>query len=42
MINIKDDIVIEVVKKHLDDLEREKKNVILEGFPKTRVQGLAL
>jgi adenylate kinase family enzyme len=29
--------VIEVVKKHLNELEKEKKNVILEGFPKTRI-----
>ena len=31
-----------MVQKHLVELEKEKKNVILEGFPKTRVQGLAL
>ena len=36
---VPDEIVIELVKKHLSTLE--KKNCILEGFPKTRVQGLA-
>lgn len=39
---VPDDIVIELVKKHLETLEKEKKSYILEGFPKTRVQGLAL
>ena len=34
---VPDEIVIELVKKTLP----EKKNVILEGFPKTSVQGLA-
>lgn len=39
---VPDDIVIELVKKHMATLEKEKKSYILEGFPKTRVQGLAL
>jgi len=32
---VPDDIVIELVKKHLSTLD--KKNCIVEGFPKTRV-----
>ena len=39
---VPDDIVVDVVKKHIENLEKEKKSFILEGFPKTRVQGLAL
>jgi len=37
---VKDEIVINLVNKYLEGAE--KKNIILEGFPKTRVQGLAL
>ena len=39
---VPDDIVTELVKKHIATLEKEKKSYVLEGFPKTRVQGLAL
>eukprot|EP00331_Platyophrya_macrostoma_P033037 CAMPEP_0176444716 /NCGR_PEP_ID=MMETSP0127-20121128/23237_1 /TAXON_ID=938130 /ORGANISM="Platyophrya macrostoma, Strain WH" /LENGTH=452 /DNA_ID=CAMNT_0017830295 /DNA_START=17 /DNA_END=1375 /DNA_ORIENTATION=- len=39
---VPDDIVTELVKKHIENLEKENKSFILEGFPKTRVQGLAL
>lgn len=39
---VKDDIVIQIVKKEIDQLEKEQKDFILEGFPKTRPQGLAL
>jgi hypothetical protein len=28
--------------KHLQEIEGENKKVMLEGFPKTRIQGLAL
>ena len=37
-----DELVIQIVNKHLQELEAENKNFILEGFPKTRLQGLAL
>lgn len=40
--NVKDEVVIEIVKKHLEQLEKENKSYILEGFPKTKQQGLAL
>ena len=40
--NVRDEIVIEIVKKHLEQLEIENKSYILEGFPKTKQQGLAL
>jgi len=40
--NVRDEIVIEIVKKHLEQLEQEKKSYILEGFPKTKQQGLIL
>ena len=39
---VKDDLVIEMVKNHLEELDKEKKSCILEGFPKTRLQSLAL
>ena len=39
---VKDEVVIEIVKKEINQLEKEKKNYIIEGFPKTRVQGLAM
>lgn len=38
---VKDEIVIDIVKKHLDQLGKDK-SYILEGFPKTKQQGLAL
>ncbi len=37
-----DDIVIELVKKRIEQLEKEKRNWIIEGFPRTRKQALAL
>ncbi len=40
--NVKDDIVIELILKEIKQLQSENKNFILEGFPKTRPQGLAL
>lgn len=39
---VPDDIVTDLVKKHIENLEKENKSFVLEGFPKTRVQGLAL
>ena len=39
---VKDDVVVEIVKKEINQLEKEKKNYIIEGFTKTRVQGLAM
>ena len=40
--NVRDEIVIEIVIKHLEQLEKENKSYILEGFPKTKQQGLTL
>ena len=37
-----DDLVNKIVIKHLEKLRKEKISIILEGFPKTKVQGLAL
>ncbi|CAI2369171.1 unnamed protein product [Moneuplotes crassus] len=37
-----DDIVIEIVTKSIEQLEKEKRNWIIEGFPRTRKQALAL
>jgi len=37
-----DDLVNEIVIKHLKKLRDQKHSVILEGYPKTKVQGLAL
>jgi adenylate kinase len=39
---VPDDIVIDLVKKQINTFEKEKKAFILEGFPKTRSQGLSL
>lgn len=37
-----DDIVVQIVKKEIETLQKEKKGFIIEGFPKTRVQALAM
>lgn len=39
---IDDDIVIELVTKSIQQYEKEKKSWIVEGFPRTRAQALAL
>lgn len=39
---VSDELVNEVVLKNLKQLEEEKKNVILEGYPKTRMQALRM
>lgn len=39
---MRDDIVVQIVKQELENLQKEKKSFIIEGFPKTRVQALAL
>lgn len=37
-----DSIVIDVVKKKITACEKESKHWIIEGFPRTKVQALAL
>lgn len=39
---VNDDIVVQIVKKEIEILQKEKKGFIIEGFPKTRVQALAM
>jgi len=39
---VKDDIVTKMVKKEIDNIQKEKKSFILSGYPRTRVQGLAM
>lgn len=39
---VKDETVIKLVKGHIDALEKERKSWIIEGFPRTRKQALAL
>ena len=39
---VKDEIVIELVKLQIETLEKEQKSWIIEGFPRTRLQALAL
>ena len=39
---IKDEIVIDLVQSHIEECERKKTGWILEGFPRTRLQALAL
>ena len=40
--NVKDEIVNELVKLHIELLEKDQKSWIIEGFPRTRQQALAL
>lgn len=39
---VQDDIVIDLVKKQIMQFEKENTSWIIEGFPRTRVQALAL
>jgi adenylate kinase family enzyme len=39
---VQDDIVIDLVKKQIMQFEKENTSWIIEGFPRTRVQSLAL
>jgi adenylate kinase len=39
---IKDEIVIDLVQNHIEECERNNQGWILEGFPRTRMQALAL
>ena len=42
---MKDEIVIDIVLKRIEEVSSQsekERNFVLEGFPKTRVQGLAL
>lgn len=39
---VSDDIVIEIVRKKVVEYEKECKHWIIEGFPRTRIQALAL
>ena len=39
---MEDSIVIELVNQQLNDLEKSGKNYVIEGYPRTRVQAVAL
>ena len=39
---VADEIVIEVLKKKIAECEKENKDFIVEGFPRTKVQALQL
>lgn len=39
---VKDDIVIELVQMQIELLEKDQKSWIIEGFPRSRKQALAL
>ena len=39
---IKDEIVMDLVQKQIDQCEKEQKSWIIEGFPRTKTQALAL
>lgn len=39
---MKDEIVIKLVKKEIEGIQKEKKSFIISGYPRTRVQGLAM
>lgn len=34
---VRDELVIDIVKAEIEELERKKQNYLLEGFPKTRI-----
>ena len=39
---VKDEIVIDLIKLNIELLEKDKKSWIIEGFPRTRLQAIAL
>lgn len=39
---VKDEIVIELVKGQIQAMEKEQRSYIIEGFPRTEVQAIAL
>jgi adenylate kinase len=39
---VDDDIVIKIIGKKIQEFENEKKNWIIEGFPRTKIQALSL
>ena len=39
---VPDDVVIDIVKKKVQAVEKECRHWIIEGFPRTKVQALAL
>jgi adenylate kinase len=39
---VPDRLVIETLKKKVDEFEKHNKDYIIEGFPRTKVQALAL
>lgn len=39
---VRDEIVIDLVQNHIEECERKNQGWILEGFPRTRMQALAL
>lgn len=41
-ITVPDDVVIDIVKKKVQTCEKECRHWIIEGFPRTKVQALAL
>jgi len=42
LILVADNIVIDLVSQQLKELEKEGKDYIIEGYPRTRVQALSL
>ena len=41
-ISVDDEVVIEIVKKHVLECEAKGKSWIVQGFPRTKAQALAL
>lgn len=39
---VKDEIVIKLVQNQIEQLEKEQKSYVLEGFPRTEVQAISL
>jgi adenylate kinase family enzyme len=39
---VADEIVIDLIKKKIAELDQQQKNAVIEGFPRTKVQAMAL
>lgn len=39
---VRDEVVTKMVKREMEAIQKEKKSFILSGYPRTRVQGLAM
>jgi adenylate kinase len=40
--SVEDEIVIDVIKRRINEVEKEGKDWVIEGFPRTKVQAMSL